>query len=841
MTPPAPSTEAPAATAAQRRQLQEVWAPPTGWRRFSEINNTHIGLYYLLTALGFLAAGGVLALLIRAQLAVPDNTLLSPETYNQVFTMHGTTMMFLFAVPAVEAVAVYLLPQMLGARDLPFPRLSAFGYWCYLFGGVIAFSSLFAGIAPDGGWFMYTPLTTLEYSPGINADVWLLGIGFIEISAITAAVEIVVGVLRTRAPGMSLDRIPLLGWYVLVPAAMILFGFPPMLLGDALLELQRALDLPFFDAERGGDPLLWQHLFWMFGHPEVYIIFLPAAGIVSTILPTFCQRPLVGYHWAVLGAIGIGFLSFALWVHHMFTTGLPHLSLSFFSAASLMVVIPNAIQFFCWIATLWLGRPRMQLPMLYLVGFFSVFLVGGLTGVMVAIVPFDWQAHDTYFIVAHLHYVLIGGMVFPLLAGIVYWLPVSVGRLMDERLGRRAFWLMFSGFNIAFLPMHWTGLVGMPRRVYTYGADMGWSALNLVSSLGAAILAVGFVMFAWAVWHAVRRGRPSGRDPWKAGTLEWVEGPPMLNHGFTSVPIVHSRYPAWEQPELAEKIQQGHYHLPHADSGRRETIITTAVDARPDHVLNLPMPTYIPMATAVCVTVCFIALTFKANQLALAAALLTLPLVYLWVWRTEAPVGETIDIGHGVHLPAYVSGARSVLYTGVVVALIFDLVTYGALVFSYLYLFTVRGLPWPPEGYAVHDLPAAAWPAALCLGLLIVGVATGRLLRRDRRLSAALGSLVLLALHAATVAALLRWMAPVPAVADAYGATLWTLAGYGMGHLVISIVMLGYVLIALAAGRLGAQRPLAMQNTLLVSHFSAGLTLSVLALVTLFPRIVGHG
>lgn len=825
----------------ERSELQRVWAQPRGWRRLSEINNTVIGRYYLLTALGFLFAGGVLALLMRLQLAVPDNNLFSPDTYNQLFTMHGTTMMFLFAVPAVEAVAVYMMPQMLGARDLPFPRLSAFGYWCYLFGGTIAFSSLFFGIAPDGGWFMYTPLSSGEYSPGVNADVWLLGIGFIEISAITAAVEIIVGLLRTRAPGMSINRVPLLGWYVFVTAAMILFGFPPMLLGDTLLELQRALDLPFFDANRGGDPLLWQHLFWMFGHPEVYIIFLPAAGIVSMILPTFAQRPFVGYSWAVLGAMGVGFLSFALWVHHMFTTGLPHVSLSFFSAASMMVVIPNAIQFFCWIATLWLGKPVFKLPMLYLVGFFSVFLIGGLTGVMVAVLPFDWQAHDTYFIVAHLHYVLIGGMVFPLLAGIVYWLPAATGRMMDERLGKWAFWMLFTGFNVAFLPMHWTGLIGMPRRIYTYGADMGWNALNLTSTGGALLLGAGFVVFAYAVLHAARHGRKAEHNPWNAGTLEWAEGLPMRNHGFTSVPVVHTRYPVWEQPELSKEIREGRHHLAHAASGRRETIVTSAVDAKPDYVLQLPHPTYIPMVTAAIVTICFLALIFKAYALAVVTAVMTLLMVYLWVWRTPAAVGETVDIGHGITLPAYVSGRRSVQYSGVVVSLTFDAVAYAALVFSYLYLFTVRGLPWPPAGYPLDNLMSAGIPALLAIALLLTGVLGARQLRANRRGLTGLALVVLLALQAGTFAALLAWMRPISANADAYGATLWTLAGYAMTHVVVSALMVIYVLAALAAGRLSAARPLALENTLLVNRFSALLVLVTLALVAFFPRLIGHG
>lgn len=837
----------PAITDRQKRALITVWSRPRGWRALSEINNSVIGMYYLVTALGFLFAGGVLGLMIRWQLAVPNNDFLSPEVYNQVFTMHGTTMMFLFAVPAVEAVAVYLMPQMLGARDLPFPRLSAFGYWCYLFGGTLAFSSIFFGIAPDGGWFMYVPLTTSEYSPGINADVWLLGIGFIEISAITAAVEIIVGLLRTRAPGMSLNRVPLFAWAVFVTAAMILFGFPPMLMGDALLEFERALGLPYFDPERGGDPLLWQHLFWLFGHPEVYIIFLPAAGIVSMILPTFAQRPFVGYTWVVMATIAVGFISFALWVHHMFTTGLPHLSLAFFSAASLMVVVPNAIQFFCWIATLWKGRPRpgpMMLPMLYLVGFFSVFLLGGLTGVMVAVVPFDWQAHDSYFVVAHLHYVLVGGMVFPLLAGIVYWMPLASGRLVDETLGRRAFWLILAGFNIAFLPMHWTGLIGMPRRVYTYDASMGWNTLNMVSTVGAFVLAAGFVVFAWAAWQAMRggpRSRPATHNPWNAGTLEWVEGAPMPNYSVTSVPVVTSRYPLWEQPQFAEHVRTGRYHLGDAHRGHRETIVTTAIDALPDYVLRLPGPTFVPMITAIAVTVCFIALTFKANTIAAIAGLLVLPCAYWWVWRTDAPVGESVDIGRGLHLPAYASGPRSVLYMSVVVTLIFDAVAYGALLFAYLYLFTARGLPWPPAGYDLLPLTGAAAPALVCVAMLAAGALTLRALRAEHRIGTAAGSLALIVLQIALAVTLLMLFGATSATADAYGAVLWTVAGYAIAHAGVALLMLPYVLVVLFAGRLSAARPLALENTVLVTHYTALATLAGLALVVFFPRMLGHG
>src|SRR5688500_11036575 len=381
---------------------------------------------------------------MRTQLALPDNDFIGPQLYNQLFTMHGTVMMFLFAVPAMEAMGILLLPNMLGARDLPFPRLSAYAFRAYFIGGLVFFCSLFFGLAPKGGWFMYPPLTTETYSPGINEDFWLLGIGFIEISAIAGAIEIIVGILRTRAPGMTLARMPVFAWAMLVFALMIVFAFPAVILGTLLLELERAFHWPFFSADRGGDPLLWQHLFWFFGHPEVYVIFLPAAGMVSMIVPAMAGTRLVAHGLVVLALVGTGFLSFGLWVHHMYTTGIPALSLSFFAAAGFAVSIPSGLQVFAWIATFAAGRARWEVPALFVLGFLFIFVLGGLTGVMVSVTPFDWQAHDTYFIVAHLHYVLIGGMVFPLLGALYYWAS-SIGRPLSERLGKWAFWLLFLG------------------------------------------------------------------------------------------------------------------------------------------------------------------------------------------------------------------------------------------------------------------------------------------------------------------------------------------------------------------------------------------------------------
>src|SRR5690554_6519694 len=414
---------------ALHKALEADWKTESGWRGLSAVNHTVVARRFIVTAAIFFLIGGVLAMLIRTQLATADNALLDSNVYNQLFTMHGTLMMFLFAIPMLEGLGFYLLPKMLGARDMAYPRLGAYAWWCYLFGGLILLGGMAAGVAPDSGWFMYTPLSGATYSPGINNDIWLIGVTFAEISAMCAAVELITTILKFRSPGMALGKMPIFAWYMLVTAGMILVGFPPLILASILLELERAFGLPFFDVARGGDPLLWQHLFWLFGHPEVYIIFLPAAGIVSTLIPTFARRPIIGHAWIVASVIATGFISFGLWVHHMFTVGIPHLALAFFSAASMLVAIPTGIQFFAWIATLMAGRPFVRLPMYYLFGFLVIFVIGGLTGVMIALVPFNWQVHDTHFIVAHMHYVLVGGMAFPLMAGLYYWMPMATGRI----------------------------------------------------------------------------------------------------------------------------------------------------------------------------------------------------------------------------------------------------------------------------------------------------------------------------------------------------------------------------------------------------------------------------
>ncbi|MBA3447534.1 MAG: cytochrome c oxidase subunit I, partial [Pseudaminobacter sp.] len=620
-------------------ELERVWATPKGWRILSAVNNTVIGLLYIGVAFLFFLMAGVLALLMRTQLAVSGNDFIGQELYNQMFTVHGTTMMFLFAVPVVEALGVMLLPQMLAARDLPFPRLSAFAIWAYVIGGLVFFSTIFYDLAPNGGWFMYPPLTLKEFSPGDNADFWLLGIGFIEISAIAGAIEIVVGTLRTRPPGMSLAKMPVFAWSMLIFAAMIMFAFPAVILATMMLEIERSFGWPFFTAALGGDSLLWQHLFWFFGHPEVYIIFLPAAGLVSMMVPTMAQTPLVGYRLIVVALIATGFFSFGLWVHHMFTTGIPSLSLAFFSAASMAVAIPSGIQVFSWIATIAAGREKFRIntASLFILGFLFIFAIGGLTGVMVAMVPIDFQVHDTYFIVAHLHYVLVGGMVFPLFAAFYYWTPAFSKNPLSERLGRWVFWLMFSGFNISFFPMHLTGLRGMPRRVWTYPEELGWDTLNMISTAGSYILGAGVLLFVIDMFFHFRPGGKSAGNPWGAGTLEWI---PNDVYSTRSIPLVTSREPLWDQPNLAEDVVAGSYYLPGAPTGGRETLVTSPIDARPQYVIQMPGPGWTPFLAAVFTAAFFLILTIKFVTIAAICGVLAVVFCIAWAWGLDPGPGK---------------------------------------------------------------------------------------------------------------------------------------------------------------------------------------------------------
>ena len=823
----------------EEQRLREAWRIPTGWRYWSSVNNTVVGLWYVALTLLFFLFGGVLALLMRLQLARADNDFLSADRYNQIFTLHGSVMMFLFAIPIFESVSILFLPAMIGARELPFPRLSAFGFWAFAIGGVFLCGSIFFDAAPKGGWFMYPPLTS-AYQPDIGADIWLLGFSFIEVAAIAAAVELIVGVLRCRAPGMRLNLIPLYAWYVLVAAFMVLFAFPPLIAGTILLELERAFGWPFFDPARGGDPLLWQHLFWIFGHPEVYIIFLPSVALIAMIVPAAARRPIIGYSWVVLAAIGTGFLSFGLWVHHMFTTGLPGATLAIFSAASMAVAIPTGVQLFCFIATLLAGTVTRSVPMLFIAGGLSTFVIGGLTGVMVAMAPFNMQAHDTYFVVAHLHTVLIAGAVFPVIAGLYYYYPLALGQVLSPRLGRIAFWLIFVGFNATFLPMHWTGLLGLPRRVFTYPAAMGLESLNLLSTAGAMTLAVGIAIVTWDVIRPKRRESLPPRNPWQAGSIEWLQEMPGQAWGLRSIPPVTSRYPLWDQPGIVDDYDAGRFYLADAAEGRREMLVTSTIDAQPVQCMRIAGPTWITLIAAVCVGGIFIFPTFKMYGLMAVSIVASLIAIVAWLWNGSAEIPEKADkdVGLGLRLPLYASGRGSVGWWAMAITMLAVFAAFVSLVFGHLFYWTLR------EDFAPDNARGAwLWPLLSLIAVAIAWLSTIAALRWNAADKApAFYAAMLVAVTSAGAGAAAIVFAPRFASLDptsgVYAAMVWLLAIWSATQVVVGVVMHLYCLARRLAGRMTARHDMDIANVALYWHFTAATVAITVAIIAGFPFVV---
>jgi cytochrome c oxidase subunit I+III len=620
-----PSHELPPSVAASRERLDAVWADKpglVGW--LSTVSHHAVGRRYIVTAFVFFLLAGVLAALMRIQLARPDSGFLGPDAYNQIFTTHCTVMMFLFAVPVMQALGVYFVPLMVGARAIAFPRLVAFSYWMFLFGGIFLFTMFALNTGPDVGWFAYVPLAGPEYGIGKRADVWAQLITFTELAALAVSVSLIVTAFKMRTPGMSLNRIPLFVWAQVVTAFMVLVAMPAVMLASTSLILDRLVGTHFFNQAEGGDPLLWQHMFWFFGHPEVYIIFLPGTGITSTLVSTFSRRPSFGYVVLVLSLVSTAFMGFGLWVHHMFATGLPQLGESFFTAASIMIAIPTGLQFFCWIATMWGGRVVLRTPMLWVLGFLVVFLVGGLTGVMLAAVPLDLQVHDTFFVVAHFHYVLIGGALFPLFGAIYYWFPKITGRMLSERLGVLNFWLFTVGFNLTFFPMHILGLWGMPRRVYTYQPETGWADLNLLASIGAVVIALSVLVFLANVYVSLRAGEKAADDPWGASTLEWATSSPPPDYNFVNPPTVAGRDPLWQNPP-DQPVVVG------LRDDVRDVLVTFVLDAEPDHRSEFPEPSIWPFFAAVATSGLFIGSIFTPWAVVFGAVPLFIALTG-WFW-----------------------------------------------------------------------------------------------------------------------------------------------------------------------------------------------------------------
>jgi cytochrome c oxidase subunit I len=626
------------ATAVAREELQKLernWREPSGLKTFfTTVDHKSIGRRYLVTASLFFVAAGIEALALRTQLAAPDESVIGPKAYNELFSMHGVTMIFLFVTPFFSGFGNYIVPLQIGARDMAFPRMNALSYWTYLASGLLLYSSFLFGAAPNDGWFNYVPLAEKAYTPGANIDFYNVGLLFLAVSSTVGSINFIVTILKLRAPGMSLNRVPLFCWAILAQALSLVFALPALSCANLFLELQRRFGFHFFDAAHGGDALLWQHLFWIFGHPDVYIIFLPAVGIVSSVVPVFARRSLVAHDWLVLATMATAFIGFGVWVHHMFATGLSNVLYTFFAAASLLIVLPSGVQVFGWIATILKGRPVLKSPMLYVLGFLVVFVVGGVTGVMFAAIPFDQQITDSYFVVAHFHYVLFGGAVFPIFAGIHYWYPKIVGRLLDERLATWSFWLFFVGFNLAFFPMHISGLLGMPRRVYTYHEGLGWDLPNLLSTIGAFTLAVGILGTVANVMWSARKGEPAGDDPWGANTLEWATESPPPHYNFASIPVVHSHDPNWDVADRRGdrvRLARGELTLP----DDHETIGTSWLDGDIEEIHESPYESAWPLALAFALAWFFAAVV--AGHWVLAGVGLALAGVTVGGWHLRQP------------------------------------------------------------------------------------------------------------------------------------------------------------------------------------------------------------
>ena len=609
-------------------RLEQLWETPrTLWGSLTTVDHKKVGLRYLVTSVVFLLLGGAEAAVMRLQLAQPGLKLLTPEAYNQLFTMHGITMIFWYAAPILSGFANYLMPLLLGARDMALPRLNAFSYWTFLLSGILIYVSFALGQAPHAGWFAYVPYTLRPYSPTSGMDFYALALILLTISTTAGSINFLVTIFRLRAPGMTLSRMPLLMYSTGTTAVLAVLALPALSAACVFLLLDRQWGTHFFDVAHGGSPLLWQHLFWFFGHPWVYIIFLPATGMISVMLPTYARRPLAAFQWVATATVLTGLFGIVVWVHHMFATGMSMGTMSLFSAASIGISLMSTIQVVAWIVTLLTGKPVVTTALRFILGFIALFVIGGLSGVVTAFIPFDWQVTDTYFIVAHIHYVILGANLFPVFAAFYHWLPKMTGRLMNERAGRWSFWLMFVGFNIGFFPMHLLGLAGMPRRIYTYPAGLGWGSWNLAVTAGALVFAAGVLVSVVNFLVSARRGPHAGRNPFGADTLEWALPSPPPEFGTVHIPTVVSQNPLWDAHD-EQADPRGERVL---DQGRL-TLATSARHATPTAIARMPEDTIMPLLLSLALTGILCAVLLKSALWGGAFILLSLIFAAAWLW-----------------------------------------------------------------------------------------------------------------------------------------------------------------------------------------------------------------
>ena len=828
-----------AATAVDRVdtvQLAETWETPRGWRgTLSSVDHKTIGLRYLVTSIVFLVIGGIEALLMRSQLAVSGEHMLSANLYDQMFSMHGVTMIFLYAAPVLSGFSNYLWPLMLGSRDMAYPRLNALSYWTYLVAGIFLYTSLPLGAMPNAGWFDYVPFAAREYNPGLNIDFYALTILLLAVSTTVGSINFVTTLFKTRAPGMSLNRLPIIVWGTLTASVANIFALPALSAAAIMLFLDRRYGAHFFDAAAGGHPLLWQHLFWIFGHPWVYIIVLPAMGIVSDALPTFCRRPLVGYTFVALATVTTGLLGFGVWIHHMFATGIPPMALAFFGAVSIFITIPSAVAVFSWLATLWYGRPWYPAAMKFMLGFIVLFVIGGVSGVMTAAVPFDFQLTDTYFVVAHLHYVLVGINVFPVIAGIYYWFPKFTGRLMDERLGTWNFWTMFIGANLVFFPMHILGMLGMPRRIYTYPAGLGWDVYNLIETAGAYLFAVGVLMFAWNVFRSRRNGAPAGANPWDAGTLEWSTPSPPPPYNFAVIPTIGSRHPLWEdrlgEGSASSTLARG----PVLDRGR-ETFATSPLDAEPRAVMRMPEDSYAPLSVAISCGLIAYGLLFGLWWLAVIGVVTLAVSAIAWLWPDAATqfLG-TMNTEFG-ELPVGASGKHSVGWWGMVGVVTTEACFFAYLLFSYFYLASMSTNPWPANAPKL-GLPIINTGILLLSSVVALWGTRGIERGRTGRLRLGIGGALVLGILFLVLQGVEYSREKLSFTHDAYGSLFYTITGFHGAHVFVGLIMLAVVLVRALRGHFAQARYEAVTNATLYWHFVDAVWLAVFTTLYITPHL----